>query len=230
MESAVKTNLSFAYPTLAVILPVAVFLGFRQPPPEPASPDRVAAVMPAPLERELRLVVAEDGNEVRYRVREQLARIEFPSDAVGATTAVTGALVIADDGSVVRDASKFVVDLTGLKSDSDRRDGYIQRRTLETETYPNVEFAPTAITGLATPPQSMGDLTLTVVGDMTIHGTTNPVTWAVTARTADGEYTGTAKTAFTFEDFGLTKPRVASVLSVVDTIRLEYDFRLVPQR
>jgi polyisoprenoid-binding protein YceI len=172
MESAVKTNLSFAYPTLAVILPVAVFLGFRQQPPEPASPDRVAAVMPAPLERELRLVVAEDGNEVRYRVREQLARIEFPSDAVGATTAVTGALVIADDGSVVRDASRFVVDLTGLKSDSDRRDGYIQRRTLETETYPNVEFAPTAITGLATPPQSMGDLTLTVVGDMTIHGTT----------------------------------------------------------
>jgi polyisoprenoid-binding protein YceI len=230
VESAVKTKLSLAYPTLAVLLPVAVFLGWRQQPPEPASPDRVAAVMPAPLERVLRLVVAEDGNEVRYRVREQLASIEFPSDAVGATTAVTGALVIADDGSVVRDGSRFVVDLTGLKSDSDRRDGYIQRRTLETETYPNVEFAPTAITGLSTPPQSMGDLTLTVVGDMTIHGTTKPVTWAVTARAAAGEYTGTAKTAFTFEDFGLTKPRVASVLSVVDTIRLEYDFTLAPQR
>jgi hypothetical protein len=62
-----------------------------------------------------------------------------------------------------------------------------------------------------------------------VHGVTKPITWDVTATAANGGYTGTASTAFTFEDFGLTKPRVASVLSVVDTIRLEYDFKLVAQ-
>jgi polyisoprenoid-binding protein YceI len=66
------------------------------------------------------------------------------------------------------------------------------------------------------------------VGDLTVHGVTKPVTWRVTARAADGAYTGTAATSFTFEEFGMRKPRVARVLSVKDTIRLEYDFRLLP--
>jgi polyisoprenoid-binding protein YceI len=225
------TNRSIARPTFALLVPAALFLGLRQERAEPAAAEPAPSMAAVPaLERELHLTVAETGNEVRYRVREQLAGIEFPSDAVGATTAVTGGIVIADDGSVVHEQSKFTVDLTGLKSDSERRDGYIQRRTLETETHPTVEFVPTAITGLATPPQSTGDLALTVTGDLTVHGTTKPVKWDVTARAAGGGYTGTAKTAFTFEDFGLTKPRVASVLSVVDTIRLEYDFRLVGSR
>ena len=38
----------------------------------------------------LQLVVAPEGNEVRYRVREQLAGFDLPNDAVGATGHVTG--------------------------------------------------------------------------------------------------------------------------------------------
>jgi len=236
-----KRSLSAVYPTFAILLPAAVLLGrhgrqtVRPAPPSVATAVAVEAPLSGPadraieqvLPRELRLVVAEAGNEARYRVREQLARIEFPTDAVGATSAVTGTLVLGDDGSV-RDGSKFVVDITGLKSDSDRRDGFIKRRTLQTDQYPKVEFVPTAVTGLATPAPSSGDMSLKVRGDLTVHGTTKPVTWDVTAKAEGGTYTGTAKTAFTFDDFGLTKPRVGAVLSVVDTIRLEYDFRLVP--
>jgi hypothetical protein len=39
--------------------------------------------------------------------------------------------------------------------------------------------------------------------------------------------TGTASTRFVFEDFAMAKPRVRSVLSVADTIALEYEFNLV---
>ena len=38
---------------------------------------------------------------------------------------------------------------------------------------------------------------------------------------------GAASTAFTFADFKLVQPKVAVVLTVADTIKLEYDFRLV---
>jgi len=41
--------------------------------------------------------------------------------------------------------------------------------------------------------------------------------------------TGTATTAFPFSEFGLTQPRVPVVLSVADTIKLEYAFSLVPK-
>jgi hypothetical protein len=50
----------------------------------------------------------------------------------------------------------------------------------------------------------------------------------VTARGEGKDVVGTAATAFTFKDFGLEQPRVPVVLSVADTIRLEYDFHFVP--
>jgi len=228
-----RFGLPAAVPAI-IVLPILAISG--QPrgdmqsvagPPSEAGRSMSVAASVDRLERELALMVAEDGNEARYRVREQLARVEFPSDAVGVTSAVSGSIVLADDGSIVRDQSKFVVDITGLKSDNDRRDGYIQRRTLETEQYPTVEFVPTSFSGLASPPPASGEFTLKVTGDMTVHGVTKPITWDVTATAASGTYRGKATTAFTFEDFGMTKPRVAMVLSVVDTIRLEYDFKLV---
>ena len=44
------------------------------------------------------------------------------------------------------------------------------------------------------------------------------------------ESTGIAKTMITFEQFGLTKPRVAVVVSVTDEIRLEIDFTVVREK
>jgi hypothetical protein len=55
---------------------------------------------------------------------------------------------------------------------------------------------------------------------------TRPTTWNVTARFNGNQITGSATTAFTFADFELTQPRVPVLLSVADTIRLEYDFTL----
>ena len=63
---------------------------------------------------------------------------------------------------------------------------------------------------------------------LTIHGVTRPATWGVTAVAQDGGFTGLATTRVRFEDFGMTQPRVAIVLSVEDDIGLEYQFHLVP--
>jgi hypothetical protein len=41
-----------------------------------------------------------DGTSASYRVREQLAGINFPSDAVGQSNAVTGMVVFNKDGSI----------------------------------------------------------------------------------------------------------------------------------
>jgi len=104
-----------------------------------------------------RLVLAPEGNEARYRVRERIARLEFPSDAVGATNDLTGALVLDEYGKVVAAESKFVVDLRTLKSDRDRRDRYLQRRTIETERYPTIELVPTELPGLPFPLPESGE-------------------------------------------------------------------------
>lgn len=173
-------------------------------------------------------VVAE-GNEARYRVREQLAGFDLPSDAVGTTTVVTGAIVIDADGKVVKESSKFTIDLTTLKTDSDMRDNYVRRNTLQTAEHASAVFVPTELRGVTFPLAATGDLTFQMVGELTLREVTKPVTWEVTAKVDGGTITGQAKTQFTFADFEMTKPSVRRVLSVNDEIRLEYDFRLVRQ-
>nr|PZN89214.1 MAG: hypothetical protein DIU52_14525 [bacterium] len=175
----------------------------------------------------LRFTVAPEGNEARYRVREQLARLNFPNDAVGATSQIEGGITVRPDGTVVREESRFVIDLASLRTDSERRDNYVRRRTLETETYPTAVFVPTELRGLSFPLPTSGESTFEIVGDLTIRGVTRPTTWEVTARFEEGAVSGLAKTQFTFDDFQIEKPRVASVLSVADEIRLEYEFRLL---
>src|SRR5262245_8283618 len=91
---------------------------------------------PAPKPAELVFIVAPNGNEARYRVREQLVGFDLPNDAVGVTKDVTGRIVVGRDGKIVRDSSRIVVQVTSLKSDKTRRDGFVQKNTLETAKYP----------------------------------------------------------------------------------------------
>ncbi len=171
--------------------------------------------------------LASEGTEARYRVREQLAQRSFPSDAVGATKAISGKIVLDADGKILSDQSKFVVDLKTLESDRSQRDGFIQRATLQTARYPTAEFVPTEIRGLASPFPTSGKVSFQLVGDLAVHGVTHQVTWDVTGQVDGKDVTGQATTSFKFEDFGMSPPRVAVVLSVEDNIKLEVDFHLV---
>src|SRR5687767_6024666 len=52
-----------------------------------------------------RYVVAPAGNEVRYRVREQLAGFDLPNDAIGKSSKVSGAIAFDADGRLLPAAS-----------------------------------------------------------------------------------------------------------------------------
>lgn len=168
----------------------------------------------------LKYVLVPEKSEAQYAVREQLARLNFPSDAIGKTKSISGSVTLNSDGSIDSANSKITVDLTTLQTDSSMRDGFVSRSVLQTNKYPSAVFIPTQISGLpATIPQA-GNIIFKVIGNMTIHGVTKPLTWDVTGSVNNGEATGTATTSFTFEDFGMTQPQVPVVLSVVDKITL----------
>jgi polyisoprenoid-binding protein YceI len=172
----------------------------------------------------LTLTIA-DGTSASYRVREQLAGVNFPSDAVGTSTAVTGSIVFNKDGSIDSGKSKLSFDLRTLKSDQSMRDGFIQKRTLETDQYPMAEFVPKTITGMSNPLN--GQMGFELTGDMTIHATAAPVTWQgiATIDNNNGIVAGRATTDFKFEKFGLAPPQIFRVMSVNDDIALEVEFR-----
>jgi polyisoprenoid-binding protein YceI len=187
---------------------------------------KTAAAKPA---APIRFVIAGTGNEARYRVREQLMGANLPNDAIGATKGITGTILAYPDGRIVKDSSRIVIQVDSLKSDKDRRDGFLRRRTLETEKYPTVELIPTEIRGFNGKMPASGPVSFQLLGDLVIKGVTHPTVWNVTARAEGQDVAGTATTAFTFKDVSLEQPKVPVVLSVADTIKLEYDFRFTKQ-
>ena len=196
----------------------------------PATIQRPTLAVQAAGPARLELVAAPTGNKARYRIREQLVRLDLPNDAIGETSEVTGTIALDEKGKVVPGASKFVINTGSLTSDSDRRDGFVRRNVLQTAQYPTVELVPTEIRGLTMPLPTSGTKILELVGTLTVRGVTRPSTWKVSAQFQGGGVTGMASTGFTFTDFQIQQPRVPVVLSVADTIRLEYDFNLVPKR
>jgi polyisoprenoid-binding protein YceI len=202
--------------SIVVLLAALVAVGTLRPPIAALAQDRAPA----------RYGIVATGSEVRYRVREQLVGLNLPNDAVGATTAVEGAIVFDAQGRIVPGDSRFTVDLRTLRSNEERRDNYLRRRTLETEKYPTVTFVPTEARGLPFPLPPTGSVPFQLVGDLTVKEATRRVSWTATASFDGPRVAVQARTAFRFGDFGLQQPRVSVVLSVEDDIKLEADLVL----
>jgi polyisoprenoid-binding protein YceI len=196
-----------------------------QPQGAPAAPAR-APLQTFDTTRPAKLDIVEAS--ARYRVQEQLVGINFMSDAVGRTDAVTGTLVLGPDGAVGTQ-SKIVVDLRTLTSDQEMRDNYIRTRTLETDKFPLLEFVPRRVQGLPTPlpsPPQAQALGFQIVGDMTLHGVTKEAVWSAVATLRGATIAGRATATVLFSDFKIPKPSVPLLLSADEKIQLEVEFKM----
>lgn len=235
------TKLFFALTILALI--VAACSAEPTPAPKPTTAPVVAptlaptaapaATKPAPTvapttaptaaaSGDVRVVMKPGSSEARFRVREQLAGVNMPSDAIGATKNISGTIIGKSDGTIVKAQSKFRVDMRTLVSDQDRRDQFLRSNVIESDQYPFAEFVPTEAKGFPLPVKD-GDIAFQLIGDLTIRNVTKSVTWDVTGKVTGNKGVGIAKTTFNFAYFNITQPRVPLVLSIEDNIRLEVD-------
>lgn len=164
------------------------------------------------------------GSEARYHAQEVFLT-RGPNEAIGRTSNVAGMIHIGADGAILADQSSIQVDMTSLKSDSNGRDNYIKRNTLEVEKFPSATFVVTGAPGLPVPLPTSGEATFELVGDLTIHGVTRPATWQTTALFADGQVSGSATTTVLMTDFGMTPPLVPALASIEDAVRLVFDVK-----
>lgn len=149
-------------------------------------------------------VVAGD-SFVGYRVREKLAFLSAPNDAVGRSTAVEGSLEI--DGLEIV-ATSITADLTQLTSDESRRDGAIRSAGLETDTFPTATFELTEPIAFDEEPTEAEVVTVEAVGDLTLHGVTGPVTVPLEARWDEGRIAVVGSLELAFADFDITPPSI----------------------
>jgi len=185
------------------------------PSPSPSSPPPLGAI---------RFAVAAEGSLATIRVREQVAGVPAPGDAVLTTSGFSGVLILLADGSF-SPGSTIAVDLDSLRSDSALRDEWIKINTLETKRFPRAEFRASTLDGVPLPLPASGRWDARLHGTMRIRDRERALTWDLTVVRSAGEVRASGATRFTFGHYGMAVPANRLILSVVDEIRLEIDVR-----
>jgi polyisoprenoid-binding protein YceI len=157
------------------------------------------------------------GSVVGYRVSEVLAGQN--NVAVGRTSHVTGSLRIS--GYTVRAAS-FSVPMDTIRSDQTGRDAQFNGRIMETSTYPTGTLTLTTPIALGTLPAAAVIRTYHATADLTLHGHTRKVTFALAAeRTATGiEVSGSIP--ILFADWDIGNPSFAGFVTTQNHGLLEF--------
>ena len=168
-----------------------------------------------------RFVIDDSRSTATYTVAETFLNRNLDAEAVGSTSAFSGELQLNEEGNVL--PSTITVDLRTLKSDSERRDRYIQENTLETDQYPYAEFQISGLDGQA-PAWSDGTAyPIRLTGTMKIHDTERTLTFHGDAtRTGDTLHL-LLETTFKMTDFGMTPPNIVNLISVRDEVHLKVD-------
>lgn len=165
----------------------------------------------------------QNGSEAGYRVREKLARLPAPTDAVGKTTAVNGTVTIEGTGGKysLRDVS-LVADLTRLRSDSARRDNALRTRGLQTEAFPTATFTSSGPVPLPGDAGSGSPVTFTLPGSLSIHGVTRQVSIPIRAQLTSGRVEVAGSSTFLMSQFDIIPPSVANIVTVRPAATMEF--------
>jgi polyisoprenoid-binding protein YceI len=168
------------------------------------------------------VVVSED-SFVGYRVQEELSGIGA-TEAVGRTSDVIGGMTI--EGSNVTTVL-LEVDMTTLRSDSGQRDGQLETRGLETDSFPTATFVLAEPMDLGGEPQIGESITATAVGDLTVHGVTRQVEIPMEAEWVDAAtVVAIGSVEILITDYDIEAPVGFRVLSIneIGTIEMQLVF------
>lgn len=146
---------------------------------------------------------------------------------VGTTNQVAGDILLNLSDLSQAQIGEISINARTFATDEERRDNAVARFVLQSEADANefITFQPTSISGLPDSASVGETVKFQVTGDLTIAGTTQAVTFAVTAtlETAD-RLVGHAETIIRRAGFNLSIPNVPFVASVGEEVTLKLDF------
>ena len=158
-----------------------------------------------------------------YRIGEELASIGTV-EAVGRTSEIEGSLTFA--GTEVTQLT-VTVDMTTLQSDRSRRDGALRTRGLETDMFPTATFALSAPIDLGRVPEEGATFAGTAVGDLTLHGVTNPISMDIEGSLVEGTVVVVGSTEVTLTDYDIEAPTGFSVLTIEEVGLIEVQLAFI---
>ena len=211
------------------------FSGLRSTPsaltlPSP-SPSSAASASPSATSTGSGTWTIATGSVAGYRVHEQFAGQSASHEAVARTSAVTGSVSITQSaGTYTMTSAKITVDLSDLASvDSvagfnvSNRDQVV-RRALNVGRFPTALFEATNAPLPAAAAEGQ-TVTITVPGQLTVHGVTKSVTAKLQLRVSGdvAQIAGTIATSM--DDFGVSRP-TAPFVTVEPGVTIEVALKL----
>jgi len=196
----------------------------EQAEPEQAEPEQAEPEQAEPegatiesLDGTWNVTPIEDQTFVGYRINEVLSTIgDF--EVVGRTAAVTGTL----EGSGTSIAAvDIVADMSAITTDNPARDNAMRSQALETGDFPNATFTLVDPFDLGSIPAEGVSLSVTAVGDLTIHGVTQRVEFPLEAQIQSGSIVVTGQLLVQLSDYDIDAPSAPIVASVEDVATLE---------
>ena len=160
---------------------------------------------------------ATTGSVVGYRVNEVL--LGQNATAVGRSTSVSGHLTIA--GTTVSAAS-FSVPMDTIHSDKSQRDAQFDGRIMNVSQYPVGTFTLTSPIDLAPAPAGNAAKDYTAHGNLTLHGTTKPVTFTLQAELRNGRVEVSGQIPVLFSDYNIANPSFSGLVTTQDHGILEF--------
>lgn len=157
------------------------------------------------------------GSEAGYRVSETLAG--QGTTAVGRTSKVSGSLTVT--GSTVS-AATFTVQVADITSDRSQRDEQFSGRIMDTARYPTATFTLTKPIALGSVPAVGRTVTAKATGKLTMHGTTNAVSFPVEAKRTASSIAVTGDIGVTYGDYDIDNPSFGGFVSVGTTGTVEF--------
>ena len=171
------------------------------------------------------------GSLAGYRVKEQFAGQSSTHEAVARTGDVTGSVTITQSaGTYAMSAAKITVQLASLASvDSvagfnvTNRDRIVQR-SLDVSSFPTAVFEAQSV-ALPAGVENGQQVSVSVPGQLTVHGVTKSVTANLTLRVSGStaQIAGTISTNMT--DYGISPPQV-SITVVQPAVTIEVQLNL----
>lgn len=182
------------------------------PTPEPA-----AAAAPALF------AIVQAESEARFIIDEVLRGA--PKRVIGVTDQVAGQIAVDAANPDAAQVGAVQVNARTLTTDNEFRNRALKNQILDTNTHEFVTFEPVELAGLPDGVAVGQSFSFQITGNLTIKGTTLPVTFDVTVTpVSESRIEGLATTTFPYRDFGLRIPDSPSVDTVADDVTLELEF------
>jgi polyisoprenoid-binding protein YceI len=171
------------------------------------------------------------GSLAGYRVSEKFAGQASSHEAVAQTSSVSGSLAVAGSaGALQANGISVVVDLASLHSvdtvlglNVSNRDRIVTQ-SLSIQQFPQATFKADAF-AIPTGLESGQAVTLSLPGQLTIHGVTRPVTASIQAQLSGDTVQVAGSIATNMTDFGITPPAL-SISVVQPQVTIEFKLNL----